>query len=283
MELVYQENQKLAEGPLWHDGYLYWVDIKACKLHQLNLDTREHRARHFPQQLTSIAPTRSGEFVVTTRDGVAGLANFDASLKLLVDIEGSIPTNRFNDAKVDSYGNLWAGSMDDEETNATGTLYRIDNNLTVSTEDTGYHITNGPAFSRNGEFLYHTDSVLKKIYRFGLSKDGITDKQLFIELGPEHGHPDGMTVDDQGNIWVCEYGGWGISTFDSTGKYLNKIEVPVANVTSCSFGGKNLDTLFITTAAQGLTEAELAQQPLAGSIFQTKPGVTGVASHLFNH
>ena len=173
--------------------------------------------------------------------------------------------------------------MDDEETNATGTLYRIDNNLTVSTEDTGYHITNGPAFSINGEFLYHTDSVLKKIYRFGLSKASITDKQLFIELGPEHGHPDGMTVDDQGNIWVCEYGGWGISTFDSTGKYLNKIEVPVANVTSCSFGGKNLDTLFITTAAQGLTEAELAQQPLAGSIFQTKPGVTGVASHLFNH
>ena len=221
--------------------------------------------------------------MVTTRDGVAGLADFDASLKLLIDIEGSIPTNRFNDAKVDSYGNLWAGSMDDEETNATGTLYRIDSNLTVSTEDTGYHITNGPAFSRNGEFLYHTDSVLKKIYRFGLSKDGITDKQLFIELGPEHGHPDGMTVDDQGNIWICEYGGWGISTFDSTGKYLNKIEVPAANVTSCSFGGKNLDSLFITTAAQGLTEAELTQQPLAGSIFQTKPGVTGIASHLFNH
>ena len=283
MELIFQENQKLAEGPLWHDGYLYWVDIKACKLHQLKLDTREHRARHFPQQLTSIAPTSSGEFVVTTRDGVAGLADFDASLNLLVNIEGSISTNRFNDAKVDCYGNLWAGSMDDGETKASGSLYRIDNNLTVSTEDTGYFITNGPTFSRNGEFLYHTDSALKKIYRFALSETGITDKQLFIELGPEHGHPDGMTVDNQGNLWICEYGGWGISTFDSTGKYLTKIEVPAANVTSCSFGGKNLDTLFITTAAKELSEEELAQQPLAGSIFQTEPGVTGVASYLFNH
>ncbi len=282
MELIYQANQELAEGPLWCNDRLYWVDIKACKLHQINPDTGEHRERHFPQQLTSIAPTRNGEFVVTTRDGVALLADFDSDLKLFVDIEGTIPGNRFNDAKVDPYGNLWAGSMDDSQTNVTGSLYRIDGNLKVSTEDTGYHITNGPTFSTNGEILYHTDSVLKRIYSFRLSEAGITDKQVFIELGSEHGHPDGMTVDAQGNLWVCEYGGWGISKFDSTGKYLSKIDVPVANVTSCSFGGKNLDTLFITTAAQELSSAELVQQPLAGSIFQTKPGVTGVSCSLFD-
>ncbi len=282
MELIYQENQKLAEGPLWDAGYLYWVDIKACHLHRLIPGTGQHEVRHFPEQLTSISLARTGGFVVTTRHGVARLDNFESDLKRLVNIEDSIPTNRFNDAKVDRYGNLWVGSMDDGETTATGSLYRIDGNLVVSREDTDYYITNGPTFSADGEFLYHTDSALKKIYRFRLSVTGITDKQLFIELGPEHGHPDGMTVDNKGDLWVCEYGGWGISKFDSAGKLVEKIEMPVSNVTSCTFGGDSADTLFITTAAKDLTPAELAQQPLAGSIFKTKPGVTGSSPHLFD-
>lgn len=275
MKVIHQENQALAEGPLWHSGNLYWVDIKACNIHRLHISTNNHDVRHFPEQLTSISPEATGGFIVTTRHGIARLPDFDAELIPIIAIEDAIPTNRFNDAKVDPYGTLWAGTMDDAEKEATGSLYRIDTNFKVSKEDSNYYITNGPTFSPEGTYLYHTDSALKKIYRFKMSANGASDKKLFITLDDAHGHPDGMTVDTNGCIWVCEYGGWGVSKFDSDGNFISKLDLPVSNVTSCTFGGDQLDTLFITTAAKGLTPQQLAKQPLAGSIFQVSLGVTG--------
>jgi D-xylonolactonase len=281
VKVIHQENQKLAEGPLWQAGNLYWVDIKACNLHRLNLSTNSHETRHFQEQLTSISPAVSGDFIVTTRHGVARLARFEADLIPLVDVESAIASNRFNDAKVDTNGELWAGTMDDGETDATGSLYRIGTDLSVSKEDTGYYITNGPTFSPDGTYLYHTDSAKKEIYRFKLSANGLSERQLFISLGDAHGHPDGMTVDANGCIWVCEYGGWGISKFDHEGNFLSKLDLPVSNVTSCTFGGDNLDVLFVTSAAKGLTASELEEQPMAGSIFQLVPGVTGLETNVF--
>jgi D-xylonolactonase len=281
VKVIHQENQKLAEGPLWYAGDLYWVDIKACNLHRLNLSSSRHEIRHFREQLTSISPAIAGDFIVTTRNGVARLANFRADLVPLVDVESTIASNRFNDAKVDSYGVLWAGTMDDGETEATGSLYRIGADLSVSKEDSGYYITNGPTFSPDGIYLYHTDSAKKEIYRFKLSENGVSEKQLFISLGDAHGHPDGMTVDANGCIWVCEYGGWGISKFDPEGGFISKLDLPVSNVTSCTFGGDNLDILFVTSAAKELTASQLEAQPMAGSIFQIITGVTGLETNVF--
>ena len=283
MEVIHHDNQQLAEGPLWFAGNLYWVDIKANNLHRLEIDTNQHHARHFPEQLTSISTTNRGDFIVTTRHGISILQGFEGELEKMVDIEGHKPTNRFNDAKIDPHGNLWAGTMDDGETAATGSLYRIDSEFKVTMEDTGYFITNGPTFSPDGRFLYHTDSAIKKVYRFQLSETGITNKQTFINLGSEHGHPDGMTVDEAGNIWICEYGGWGISKFSAEGSFLTKIPLPVSNVTSCTFGGENSDILFITTAAKGLSQSEFNAQPLAGSIFKTKLDTKGLPANLFKY
>jgi sugar lactone lactonase YvrE len=281
IECLYDQRQMLAEGPLWYQSYLYWVDIKAQTLHRMDVRQGIHQQRQFDAGITSISIRAMGGFVVTTRRGFALLADFDAPLTLLGEVEPELPGNRFNDAKVDPYGHLWAGTMDDAETTTCGSLYRLDAAQHWLQSDTNYRITNGPAFSPDGGTLYHTDSVTKQIYAFDLTAQGISNKRLFIALDADHGHPDGMTVDAAGHLWVCEYAGWGVSEFSSQGEFLRKLALPVANVTSCCFGGDDYDTLFMTTAAKDLSELDLASQPLAGSIFSTKPGAIGIAAFAY--
>jgi sugar lactone lactonase YvrE len=277
IDCLYDQRQLLAEGPLWHQNWLYWVDIRAQTLHKMDLRHSKHLQRRFEAGITSVNIRAIGGFVVTTRRGFALLADFDAPLVMLDEVEPELPGNRFNDAKVDSYGHLWAGTMDDAETARCGSLYRLDHQQDWHKADTSYRITNGPTFSPDGSTLYHTDSVSKQIYAFDLTAQGIGNKRLFITLDVHHGHPDGMTVDASGHLWVCEYAGWGISEFSPEGKFLRKLALPVANVTSCCFGDDDYGTLFVTTAAQDLSLQEVVEQPLAGSIFATRPGAFGSA------
>ena len=281
IECLYDRRQLLAEGPLWHQQCLYWVDIKARTLHQMDLQQGTHQLRKFDAGITSINIRARGGFVITTLRGFALLADFDAPLVSLAEVEPNLPGNRFNDAKVDPFGHLWAGTMDDGEVETRGSLYRLDGEQRWQQADTQYHITNGPTFSPDASTLYHTDSVTKQIFAFDLTEQGVSNKRLFITLDENHGHPDGMTVDAAGHLWVCEYAGWGISEFSPEGEFLRKLALPVANVTSCCFGGDDYDTLFMTTAAKDLSEQDLASQPLAGSIFCTKPGAIGIAAFAY--
>lgn len=278
---IYQSCQLLAEGPLWHDQVLYWVDIKGHRLHLLETLTGRHREREIPEQMTSISSRSQGGFVVTLKKGFALLEDFDSPLVYLGDVEPELPNNRFNDAKVDPFGNLWAGSMDDDESNPHGSLYRLSADHTWSKIDEDYVITNGPAFSLDGRRLYHTDTLQKVIYRFDLDEKGVRNKQPFIELTEQDGYPDGMTVDSENCLWVCQFGGWCITRFDPDGNRMDKLQLPVSNITSCTFGGEDRDQLYITTAAKGLDQAALQEQPLAGSIFVAEVGSSGPAPYQF--
>lgn len=279
---LFAGKQLLAEGPLYQQGWLYWADIKGFALHRLALATGEHQQREAPEQITSISPRQAGGFVVTTRTGFGFMDDFAAPLRSLGIVEPALPDNRFNDAKVDPFGNLWAGTMDDLEVTPCGSLYRLTPEQHWQVFDTGYIVTNGPTFAPDGRRLFHNDSVNKQVFVFDLDASGISNKRVFAELGADHGHPDGMTVDAQGCLWICEYAGWGISRFSPEGEFMSKLALPVANVTSCTFGGDKLDTLYITSAAKGLTAAELAEQPLAGSIFSATVGATGIKGSLFS-
>jgi D-xylonolactonase len=272
---------ELAEGPLYENGHLFWVDIKGCLLLCLSLEDGRYQQRHIPEQVTSINRAVDRGYVVTTRRGFGFLSSFDAALDYLNDVEPEHPGNRFNDAKVDPFGQLWAGTMDDGEQQASGRLYRMASDMAVTVEDDDYIITNGPTFSPDGSRLYHADTVRRTIYQYDLSSKGISDKREFVKLGDADGHPDGMTTDAEGGIWVCHYGGWRVSRFSPEGKLLMRVTLPVSNVTSATFGGDLLDTLFITTARQGLTASDLAKQPLAGSIFHVKVPVKGLAANSF--
>jgi len=184
---------------------------------------------------------------------------------------------------VDENGRYWAGSMDDGEKLETGSLYRLDGNLTLHKMDENYFITNGPAFSLDGKTMYHTDTARRTIYAFDVSEDGaIANKRVFIELeSEEEGNPDGMTVDSENCIWLSHFAGSRITRYSPEGKALQVIPMPVPNITSCTFAGPDLDTLYITTARHLLSEKEIHKYPLSGSLFACKPGVKGLPTPLF--
>lgn len=282
---IWQIPAQLGEGPLWveAENALYWVDIIGQKVHRLTLDGSERRTWTFDQPVTSLAVRQAGGFVGTVRDGFATIDFATETVTPIALPEANLPGNRFNDGKVDGNGCYWAGTMDNTQKQATGSLYRLDPDLKVHKMDSPYIISNGPTFSADGRTLYHTDTVKKTIFAFDLHQDGsIAGKRPFIQLtDPAEGHPDGMTVDSENCLWLAHYAGARLTRYSPAGKALQVVPLPVPNVTSCTFGGPNLDTLYITTACQQMSPAEMEKYPLAGSLFAYQPGVTGLPTPLF--
>jgi D-xylonolactonase len=270
----------LGEGPVWvaSERALYWVDIKGLKLNRFDPATGCTASWPTPFRIGSIAQRAGGGFVGGSERGLvlidAAITRFD----ILVDPEPDLPGNRFNDGGLDPAGRFWAGTMDDAEEQATGALYRLDADLSWSCHDEGYRVTNGPAFSPDGRLLYHTDSAARTIYRFRLGADGsLSDKIVFAQFGQADGYPDGMTVDCEGCLWVAFWDGWCVRRLSPEGLPIAHLPLPVQRPTSCTFGGADLDMLFVTSATIGLDDAARAAQPLAGGLFMAIPGVTGVA------
>lgn len=284
-QVVWQEPAILGEGPLWvaDERAIYWVDIVKKKVHRYHCDTGEKKTWQFEVEVTSLAKRASGGLIGTVRDGFA-LVDLDTQGITPVQMpEPHVPGNRFNDGKIDAAGRYWAGSMDEGEKLASGILYRLDQDLSLRKLDQDYIITNGPAFSPDGKTMYHTDTSKRVIYRFDMEPGGtIHNKQVFIQLKhDEEGYPDGMTVDSGGCIWLAHFRGHRLTRYSPAGEVLRVIPMPVPNITSCTFAGENLDTLYITTARYLLSKAEIKKYPLAGSLFSFKPGVTGLPTPKF--
>jgi sugar lactone lactonase YvrE len=282
---VWQTNAELGEGPLWvaEENSIYWVDIGKKQVHRLNVGDEERQSWLFPVAVTSLAVRQAGGFVGTIPDGFVTINLATQTVKPIVLPEVHLPGNRFNDGKVDGNGRFWAGSMNKQGKEASGSLYRLDPDLTLHKMDTGYNITNGPAFSVDGQTMYHNDSVKGMVYAFYLHNDGtIGRKRPFRQLtDPAEGAPDGMTIDSENCLWLAHYGGARLSRISPAGEVLQVVPLPVPNVTSCTFGGPKLDTLYITTASQGLSPSQKEQYPLAGSLFAYQPGVIGLPTPFF--
>lgn len=277
MECLADVANQLGEGPVWieREQALYWVDIVVGKLFRHVGGATE--TVPIGQTLCSLVPRGGGGFIGGSRHGIVAISD-EWEITPILDPEPGQPHNRFNDGKVDRAGRFWAGTMDASETSATGSLYRFDADLTCSRIDSGYTVTNGPAFSPDGTILYHTDSGRQTIYAFDLDPFGnATNRRLFLGFGEGDGYPDGMTVDAQGCLWVAFWDGWCIRRFSPQGEQLLEIPLPVQRPTSCAFGGADLDQLFVTSARRDLTPAELESQPQAGGLFRLRPGVAGLA------
>jgi D-xylonolactonase len=282
MECIADVRAVLGEGPAWvaREQALYWVDIPERRLFRWSeadgLCTIEADTH-----ICSLAPRARGGFIGAGYDGFLEIGP-DLRATLLGDPEPKLGSNRFNDGKVDRGGRFWAGTMDRFECEASGSLYRLDRDLKWTRIDSGYRVTNGPAFSLDGRTMYHSDSALQRVYAFDLAGDGsATNRRVFAQFGDGEGYPDGMTVDAEDCLWIAFWDGWCLRRLSPSGERLLDLPVPVQRPTSCAFGGPGLDRLFITSASRGLTRAELEEQPNAGGLFMTAPGVTGVAEALF--
>jgi sugar lactone lactonase YvrE len=269
----------LGEGPVWvtRESALYWVDIRGRKIFRLD-ELGELSRWPTPFGVGALVPRAAGGFIAGTDEGIAEIDLSSGKLDLLFNPEESLPHNRFNDGKVDRRGRFWAGTMDDRERGSAGTLYRIDPDLGCTAIDTGYGITNGPAFSPDGRIMYHSDTLRQVTYAFDLDAEGnASNRRAFLHFGEGDGHPDGMTVDSEGCLWIAFWSGWCVRRYSPDGELLQTIEVPVEQPSSCAFGGSNLDRLYVTSATKGLDETTLAMQPKAGGLFMLTPGVQGLA------
>lgn len=278
---IWEIRATLGEGPIWlaSDGCVWFVDIKQKRIHRLNPQTNERASWSAPAPPGFLAPLNSTHFLVGLQSGLHRFDPATGSFSLVSAVEQQ-PNNRLNDGYVDAKGRLWFGSMDDGERTMTGVLYRMARDGRPIRMDDGYCITNGPCLDSEARTLYHTCTLTRTVYVFDVSPDGaITNKRIFLTVDPAEGHPDGSIVDAEGCIWIALWGGWRLQRYSPKAEPLEYIELPCANVTKAAFGGSDLRTLYITTAAHGLSPEEQRRQPMAGDLFSARVSVPGQPQH----
>ncbi|MEV8468272.1 SMP-30/gluconolactonase/LRE family protein [Fluviibacterium sp. DFM31] len=268
----------LAEGPHWSEaeGRLHWVDILAPSVVTGDPARGTRQQVELPELVGCVVPRVSGGFVVATETGVK-LMDADGALRLLAEPEADIPGNRFNDGKCDRQGRFWVGSLAINTAPGHGNLWRIDADGSSHRMDSGIHISNGLGWSPDDRTMYFTDSGSREIfaYDFDAARGTIANRRVFVRLDESFGVPDGLTVDAEGHVWTACWDGWAVVRFDPQGKVDRVIDVPVPRPTSCTFGGPDLSTLFITTARIRLSSQVLAEAPLSGSLLSVDTGVRG--------
>ena len=283
-ECVLRTDAILGEGPVWDDREqrLWWVDIERRQLHRFDPGTGEDRAWQLNDRVGFAVPSTRGDWIIGTQRGLMRFDPSDGRTTLVVHPENHLPENRFNDAKCDSAGRLWAGTMGISEAPGLGSLYRIDGAWRIERVVDGVSISNGLAWSGDGRTMYYIDSPTRRVdaFDFDPANGAVANRRTVIAV--DDGYPDGMCIDRQDNLWVALWGGWGVGCYDSrSGKRITKVDVPVEAVTSCCFGGPNGDELYMTTASRDLDETGRTRQPLAGSVFRAKPGVSGRPTVMF--
>ena len=286
VELLVDAHAQVGEGPLWDEEQqvLYWVDILSSLLYIYDPATGENRALDVGRHVGTVVTRASGGLMLAVREGFASFDLETQELTLIANPEAHITGNRFNDGKCDPAGRFWAGTMAYENPTNQGSLYRLDTDLSVHKIFGDVAISNGIIWSLDHTTMYYIDTLRKNVRAFDYADDtgDISNERVIINVPEEIGMPDGMAIDSEGMLWVAHYGGSCVSRWNpNTAQLLEKIDLPVTQVTACAFGGPNLDILFITSAAQELDAAELERQPLAGGLFSIKTPYQGVPSFRF--
>jgi sugar lactone lactonase YvrE len=286
-ELVLDAKAELGEGALWHAGKLLWVDIIHGEVHVFDPATGRDRFVTVGQMVGTVVPRARGGAMVAVQAGFATLDLDTGALGLVSHPEAHLPANRFNDGKCDPAGRFWAGTMSltgDPWTEAAGTLYSLDAAGRATARLGQVYISNGIAWSADAKTMYFVDTVkpIIEAFDFDLDTGDISNRRTVVHFPSGAGAPDGMTIDADGNLWVAMWGGWKVLGYNpNTGEPVGAIDLPAANVTSCAFGGPNLDELYITSAWAGLSAEDRAQQPQAGGVFVARPGVRGVPAFAY--
>ncbi|WP_124981193.1 SMP-30/gluconolactonase/LRE family protein [Nonlabens xiamenensis] len=284
LELEFQAS--LGEGALWNakNEELYWIDIEGKKFHRYQPITGENKTIDLPSRPGTVVASTDEEALVALEDGIYKVSLSSGVSALFSDVEQEVTTNRFNDGKCDPNGNLWVGSMHLEQSRPEGKLYKITPEGNVQVMLDSVTISNGIVWNKNATTMFYIDTPTAKIRAFDYDVDTstISNERTLVEVPETLGFPDGMAIDANDNLWVGLWNGNAVANYDSkTGKLIRTIQVPAHNVTSCAFGGKDLATLYITTARVDMTDEELNRFPLAGSLFSVEPGVKGVPASVF--
>ena len=270
---------ELGEGPFWDSkrSRLHWVDIIGKKIISQNLDGSNIHALEVDGNPGCVVLSDDETMVAGVDNQISSLDGDGNLLRVLADTkEGS--GLRFNDGKCDPSGRFWVGSMDRKEKNKLGSLYSWNSIEGLVTREQGVTVSNGMGWSPDNSLFYYIDSPTREVsvYDFDLSTGSINNKRRFISFSEEDGFPDGMTIDNEGRLWIAFWGGSKIMCVNPDSKAIEEVvSFPVSKITSCAFVGEKMDQLFITSAKVQVNEKD---EPMAGKTFVVSLGVQGLPS-----
>ncbi|WP_374944264.1 SMP-30/gluconolactonase/LRE family protein [Sphingomonas sp.] len=269
----------LGEGVLWsaRENAVYWVDILGQRLNRLSLADDSVDGWDMPDVLGWVIEREERQgFVAGLGRRFVRLTLDPLTVETIAAPEDERHGNRFNDAKADARGRIWAGSMPFGCDQPSGSLYRLDTDGRATRVEDGYTIPNGPAIPPEGGFLLQTDTARNTIYRYTVRDDGtLADRTHFIVFEDGWGHPDGMTFDAENFLWVACWGGSCVARFAPDGQLDRRIALPASQITNCAFAGEGLDRMFVTSASDGIDEAE------GGCLFEVDPGCRGLPPYRY--
>jgi sugar lactone lactonase YvrE len=288
-ELVVDAKSVLGEGPHWDadSQSLLWVDIFGNKLHRFHPGEGKLEAFDFDEYVTAAVPAKNGDILLTFPHSIGAFNTKSGELRVLQEgIEADKPNNRFNDGKCDVTGRFWGGTMSMNGERQQGSVYSLDADLTLRVRDEFGSVTcsNGIGWSPDGRTMYYIDTPTYAVIAFDCdaASGSLTNRRTAIPVPNEFSSPDGMTVDAEGMLWVAHWGGYRVTRWNpATAELIGTVDVPAPQVTSCTFGGANLDELYITSARTGLADEVLARYPMTGGVFRVKPGVKGLPNNTF--
>jgi L-arabinonolactonase len=271
---------------MWSVGEqaLYWTDNLGGRIHRLEPESGREQSIVLGQNVMAIGLREGGGLVLALAKQLA-FYEPEGELDLIMGVEQDQPRNRFNDAKVDRRGRYWAGTMNDIDWDEpSGSLYRLDPGLELSRRQGAVVCANGLGWSPDNRTFYFCESFRYAIFAYDFDPDAgvLTARRVFATVDRRTGgFPDGLTVDAEGGVWSAQNGAGRVVRHAPGGEVTHEVEVPVPQPTSCIFGGRDLDILYITTSRQNMTPEQLGRYPLSGSVLALRPGPTGVPEPLF--
>jgi len=271
---------ELGEGPCWDERTqeLYWVDIEGARIHRLCPATGATESYVAPEKISALIPCEDGGWIAAAYHSLYywGGAGSEFVECLHLDLPAHV---RFNDGKAGPDGALWIGTLNMTGPEKVGHLYRIDGQLQAEIKVDQVLCSNGLDWNADYTEMYYIDSGSPEVraYQFDVASGSLGACRTAIQLGDTGGVPDGMSIDQEGMLWVAEWGGSRVACWNpDNGQMLGTIPMPVLQPSSCAFGGESYDKLFITTAAEGLDDSQRKAAPTTGSLFQIEDGLGGV-------
>jgi sugar lactone lactonase YvrE len=274
----------LGEGPYWvaEDDCLLWVDISRGQLHRTYLPNGDTVTLDL-EAASAVFPAIGGGLLTAGGSRLALHLPAERGGAWVTRVVAEAPARdgvRFNDAGVDPAGRVWVGSMHTDETEPLGELYRLGPGGELTTVLNGVTVSNGMGWSPDGTAMYYVDSPMRRIdlFDYDPATGEAFRRRVLADLSAVDGVPDGLTVDADGYVWVALWGGGALRRYAPDGTPDAVLPVPVSQPTSMAFGGPGLADLYVTTASIGLSEEQLAAQPLAGRLLRLRPGPIGLPS-----